>query len=81
MGHRQSEHHQDHFDSYAGQRIYDMCLNNLGKQSSETTPMDFFNSKAVYGKYDSVVLKRNERDGKELEEQLTHLYSLPVVEQ
>ena len=58
-----------------------MFLNNLEQQSFETTPMDFFNSKGVYGKYDSDVLKSNEGDGKELEEQLTHLSSLPVVKQ
>ena len=72
---------EDYFDSYESQFIYDMFLDNLEKQYSESTPIEFFSSKAVYGKYDSVVLKRNERDGKELEEHLTHIYSLPVVEQ
>ena len=43
--------------------------------------MDFFNRKEAYRKYDSDVLKSNEGYGKELEEQLTQLSSLPVVEQ
>ena len=72
---------EDHFDSHAGQSIYDMCLDDLEKQSSESTPMEFFSSEALYGKYDSDVLKNNEGDGKELEEQLTHFSCLLVVEQ
>ena len=55
-----------------------MCPNNLEQQSSESTPMEFFSSKVVYGKYDSDFLKRTEGDGKELEEQLKHLSSSPV---
>ena len=70
-----------YFGSYAGQSIYDMCPDDLEQQSSESTPMDFFSSEAMYGKYDSDVLKRNEGDGKDLEEQLTHFSSLLVVEQ
>ena len=58
-----------------------MCLDNLEQQSFESTLMEFFSSEEVCGKYNSDVLKINVGYGKELEVELTHLSSLPVIEQ
>ena len=58
-----------------------MCPDNLEKQSFESTLMEFFSSEEVCGKSNLDVLKIIVGDGKELEVHLTHLSSLPVIEQ
>ena len=68
-----------HLDSYVSQPIYDMYLDDLEYQFSQSAPVEV-NIEPVYDEYESDSWEVNEGDEKELEEQLTHFYSSPFVE-